>query len=161
MKLLNSSLGIVQQLWQSTDKMYQTIRIACKVIAMLMASITITGNVLVCHVIVRLKTMKTSINYIILNLAIIDTISGVFVIPFVFLFDTHGTFGEPVLSQAFNHSSTLADAICKVQWIAWLPFNVSPLILMLMAYERFKAVTDPLSRHDGSVTKARLKWMLP
>jgi len=30
-----------------------------------------------------------------------------------------------------------------------------------MAYERFKAIVYPLSRLDGTVTKARLKWMLP
>jgi len=30
-----------------------------------------------------------------------------------------------------------------------------------MAYERFKAIVDPLSRLDSTVTKARLKWLLP
>jgi len=136
-------------------------RIACKIISLLLAVVSIIGNTLVCHVIVRLKTMKTSINYIILNLAILDAIVGIFILFHLFVFDVHSTFIKFVLPQAYDASSSLADAICKVKWILWLPVNVAPLLLMLMAYERFKAIVHPFSRLDGTVTKARLKWLLP
>jgi len=141
--------------------MNPTSQFACNVLSVFMALVAIIGNSLVSHVIVRLKSMKTSINYIILHLAIMDVITGVFTILYVFTLDYPGILGKSVLSQAYSHNQDLAHILCKVEWILWVPFNSSPLLLMIMAYERFKAIVHPLSRLDGTVSKAKLKWMLP
>lgn len=70
--------------------------------------------------------------------------------------------GEPpVLQQAYNQSSLVAEVLCKIETSYWFPLAISPLLLMIMAYERYKAVVHPLSRRDGNVGKARLKWLLP
>jgi len=142
--------------------MNKKIIIAFYVIAVFMAAVVVIGNALVCHVIVRLKTMKTSINYIILNLAILDVIAGFAGLFYVFTADT-GTkvFGEPIMQQAYNQSSRLADVLCRIELCYWLPVSITPLLLTIMSYERFKAIVHPLSRLDGTATKARLKWMLP
>jgi len=132
-----------------------------KIVCIVISGLAIVGNALVCHVIVRLKTMKTSINYIILNLAVLDAVTGFITTFHVFTGDSGGVFAEPVLQQAFNRSSYLADALCKAEVSYWLPVSISPLLLTIMAYERFKAIVHPLSRLDSAVTKARLKWMLP
>jgi len=135
--------------------------LACNIIAILLGTIAFVGNAMICHVIIRLKTMKTSINYIILNLAVLDAMTGLLSVSSAFVHDNQGVFGKPLLVRANNHSSTLADVICKVQWMIWFPFNVSPVLLTIMAYERYKAIVYPLSRLDDSATKARLKWILP
>jgi len=133
-----------------------------KVALVLLGSIAFIGNALVCHVIVRLKTMKTSINYIILNLAILDAITGLLAIQFPFIItDNRGISDKFLMSISSNRTSSIADTICRVEWTIWLSFSVSPLLLTIMAYERFKAIVHPLSRLDGTVTKARLKCMLP
>jgi len=132
-----------------------------KSLSIFIATIAIIGNALVCHVIVRLKTMKTSINYIILNLAVLDAISGITTIYIVFLNDKRGVLVEPILEQAYNQSSVLADVMCKLEICYWLPAGISPPLLMLMAYEQYKAIVHPLSRLDNTVSKARLKWMIP
>src|SRR6056300_664327 len=94
---------------------------AYHVISVFMAVVAVIGNALVCHVIVRLKTMKTSINYIILNLAILDAIAGVFTISYVIVMDDLGNVGESFVSRVYNESSKVADIICKVHWMMWIP----------------------------------------
>jgi len=135
--------------------------LAFNIVAIFLGTIAFVGNAMICHVIIRLKTMKTSINYIILNLAVLDAMTGLFSVSSAFVHDHQGVFGKPLLVRAYNHSSTLADVICKAQSMIWFPFNVSPVLLTIMAYERYKAIVYPLSRLDDSITKARLKWMLP
>lgn len=130
-----------------------------RVLSLLVGVVTIIGNSMVCHIIVRLKTMKTAINYIKLCLAILDTISGFLVIYYSCLNDPGDVLGVNVLTLAYNQSSILADVLCKISASYWLVLNVSPLLLMILAYERYKAIVYPFSRFKA--TKARLKWMLP
>ncbi len=136
------------------ERTYFFVKLAAIVISLLF----IVGNAL--QVIVRLKNMKTSINYIILNLAILDAISGFLGIFYVFSSDYSGAMGEPLLQQAYNHSVILTDVLCRIEWCYWFTSGISPTLLMAMAYERFKAIVHPFSRLNGAVTKARLKIIL-
>lgn len=133
-----------------------SVLIAVKLIAIVIATVSIIANGLVCHVIVRLKSMKTSINYIILNLAILDAISGILMINTVILNDKRGVLGEPVLQQAYNQSSELAVVLCRFQWSYWIVPYVTPYILTAMAYERYRAILYPLSTLHKSKTKLKL-----
>jgi len=139
-----------------SETTYTTVKVATITISVM----SMIGNAMICHVIVRLRNMKTSINYIILNLAILDTISGFLTIFFLIANDHNGILGKPLLQQAYNHSPALAEAFCKVAWAYWFVFNVSPLFLMAMAYEKYKAMASPFSRLNKEVTFKRLKWIL-
>jgi len=138
--------------------------IAVKLVAILIAVVSTVGNALVCHVIIRLKTMKTSINYMILNLAILDAIFGILMIGSVVIEDSGVVFGEPVLQQAYNKSSVLAEVLCRINWSFWIVPYISPYILTAMAYERYQAILHPLSALHRTKTKLKLivvlGWLL-
>jgi len=131
-----------------------------KVSAILISAVAIVGNALVCHVIVRLKTMKTSINYIILNLAVLDTIFGFVTIFYVIANDYEGSLGQPILQRAYNSSPSLAHALCMFKWTYYSTPSVSPILLTAMAYERYKAIVDPFSRLDTGATSTRIKCII-
>jgi len=95
-----------------------TANIAYKVVLVLLASIAFIGNALVCHVIVRLKTMKTSINYIILNLAIVDAITGLLAKQSPFILNSRGISDNILVFDSSNHTSIIADTICRVDDMA-------------------------------------------
>lgn len=123
---------------------------------------SVIGNAMVCHVIVRLKSMKTSINYIILNLAIIDAISGVFSPYYITIsHDSYGYLAKPsILKQAYNQSVILTEVLCKINPCYWFSQSVSPFLLAGMAYERYKAIVYPFSRLNSRKTATVLKWII-
>jgi len=53
--------------------------------------IDITGNVLVCMVVYRIKQMRRPMNYLLVNLAVADIVIGLFMLP------------RHVLHHAFDH----------------------------------------------------------
>jgi len=133
-----------------------------KYASIFVASVSIIGNVLVCHVIVRLKNMKTSINYIILTLAIVDAISGILGILYVFLNDNYNALlSRPLLQQGYNKSPLLAEILCRLHRCYWLGVAVSPFLLVAMSFERYKAIAHPFSRLDSETIKSRLRVILP
>jgi len=134
--------------------------LAIKISLIAISVVSIIGNALVCHVIVRLKSMKTSINYIILNLAILDAISGFLAINTVFFNDSQETLGKSDLPLVLNQSDVLAGVFCRVGWIYWIGPNVTPVLLMAMAYERYKAIVHPFSRLQSKTTQTRIKIIL-
>ena len=132
------------------------------VLCILVALISIVGNGLVCLVIIRVKSMRTSTNYLLLNLAVVDVLTGIIAIPTIIANDNSGLFGTPVqIQQIHNQTSLAAEVLCKLQASFWINTAVTPVLLMVIAYERYKAVVHPLTRRDGGVTKNRLKWILP
>lgn len=132
---------------------------ASKILAIVISVVTVIGNALVCHVIVSLKSMKTSINYIVLNVAILDAISGFWTILYVLVNDVDGALEKPVIRIAYNHSATFADVLCKLSCWYWFVSTVTPILLIAMAYERYKAVVHPFSRMNKE-TKTKLKILV-
>lgn len=140
--------------------MNRTGALALKISGIAVSIIAILGNALVTYIIVRIKNMKTSMNYIILNIAVLDTLTGFFTIYYQLTNDYDEVLGSSVLKQAYNESTVLAEVLCKVETLTYLGTSISPLLLTAMAYERYKAIVHPLSRLNSEVTKARLKWIL-
>lgn len=126
--------------------------------AILVTSIlSLTGNALLCHIILHAKSVrKTSFNYVILNLAIVDAITSILGI---YKATVSGVFGENFVENAFNNSEILGDIVCKIKVSFWFGSLVTPALLLVVAYERFKAVVQPLSRRHGGFSK-KLKLAL-
>ena len=131
------------------------------VLCILVALISIVGNGLVCCLIIRVKSMRTSINYLLLNLAVVEVLTGMIAIPTVIASDNSGLFGTPVqIEQIHNETSLAAEVLCKLQTSFWISTAVTPVLLMVIAYERYKAVVHPLTRLGSGITKKKLKWIL-
>jgi len=134
------------------------ISVSCLIIAV----ISIVGNSLVCHVILNVKSMKTSMNWLLFNLSLIDAITGFMAIFGVVLADNSSLFSvEEALGKLQNRSVLTGEILCKVQTSFWGSSSISPLLLVIIAYERYKAVVHPLSRIDSGITKTKLKWIIP
>jgi len=135
--------------------------VVVKVSSIIIGTVAVIGNAMVCHIIVRLKTMKTSMNYIKLCLAILDAISGLLALYYAFLNEPGKVLGLQALNRARNHSSILPEVLCKIEGSYLLTLSITPLLLMLMAYERHKAVSHPFSMVNTASTKAESKKLLP
>ncbi|EDO48038.1 predicted protein [Nematostella vectensis] len=106
------------------------------------------GNLLVCLVVMLNKSTRTSMNYLLVNLAISDMILLVFFSPsFVF-------------RDAFTHPSGEAgDLLCVFitgETFAWVAGYASAAFLIAIAIERYYATTRPHS-YGSSLIKRRLK----
>jgi hypothetical protein len=135
------------------------VNIACVIIAV----ISIVENALVCHVILRSKTMKTVMNYLLLNLAILDLMISILAVFKVIINDRPNVFGtSEVLEQVSNKSAVAAEVLCKIEALFWAGTTVTPVLLVAIAYERYMAVVHPLTtRLSGGYINARLKWIIP
>ena len=112
----------------------------------------LVGNTLVILIIVKNRSMKTPMNYLLLNLAVADIIVGIFFAPrllFISLF-THPT-------------GTRGNFLCKMVTgmnVTWVASLASAFTLVSVAVERFYAVVYPMSvRHK--VTNRKLKFIVP
>ena len=112
----------------------------------------LVGNTLVILITVKNRSMKTPMNYLLLNLAVADIIVGIFFAPrllFISLF-THPT-GTP------------GNFLCKMVTgmnVTWVASLASAFTLVSVAVERFYAVVYPMSvRHK--VTNRKLKFIVP
>ena len=126
--------------------------IVFKTIFSMLLTTDLVGNTLVILVILNYRSMKTAMNYLMLNLAVADMMVGTFFAPKVLFMST------------FTHpTGTTGDVLCKLitePTIAWLASFVSAFSLMLVAIERFYAVVHPHSiRHR--ITKRKLKVLVP
>ena len=115
------------------------------------------GNTLVCVVILRNRNMRTPLNYLLFNLAVTDTMIGVFSIPMI-------VFGF-ISNEA---EGTAALLLCKfiVHGTLIHPCGtVSAFSLAAIAYERYQAVVHPL-RVREHITKRKtfvfivITWIL-
>ncbi|KXJ23198.1 Neuromedin-U receptor 2 [Exaiptasia diaphana] len=134
--------------------------VSLKVTCVVISSIAILGNGLVAYIIRRAQSMKTPMNYIILHLAILDALTGLFTIYIQLTNDFNEVLGPSVLKQAYNQSADFVEVLCKIETLTYLGTAISPLLLTAMAYERYKAIVHPLSRLNNKVTRSRLKWIL-
>lgn len=120
-------------------------KVAIKVIFSLITIGGVTGNVLVCLVVFLNKSMRTPMNYLLVNLAVADTMLLVFFSP-TFIFQ--GTFTHP--------GGTGGDVLCALitgETLAWMGGYASSLFLLAISIERYIAVAKPRSYGVSLITK--------
>ena len=108
----------------------------------------VVGNSLVILVIIRNRSMKTPLNYLILNLAVADLTVGVFLAPSLML--TPITTYPPGLT---------GDILCCLfrGGLAWTAFFPSVYSLVCIAFERYYAIMKPYSiRHRTTIKKLKI-----
>lgn len=111
----------------------------------------IVGNVLVCLVVLLNKSMRTPMNYLLVNLAISDMMLLLFFTP---LFIFRGSFEHP--------TGTSGDVLCTFitgGTLAWSGGYTSAFFLVAIAIERYLAITRPHDIHKR-ITKERLKFIV-
>ncbi|XP_078348678.1 melatonin receptor type 1C-like [Oculina patagonica] len=109
----------------------------------------IAGNSLVCLMMLKKKAMKTSINWLLFHLAIADLLVAVFFIPPCILIH--------VIEQP---SGFVGDMLCKFitsGTLGWVAASASSFLLVVIAFERYKATLHPLEQ----LSRDRSSWLLP
>ena len=115
--------------------------IVTKAVHSLLVAATLIGNVLVCLAILRNKVLQTPLNYLLMNLAIADMM---IVISFTPRHILEGLVGEILCKTITSDTFT------------WVGGVASVISLVVMAYERFAAITAQLGR-PASFKNRKLK----
>lgn len=101
--------------------------------------VSLTGNSLIGIIIYKKKTMRRTINYFIVNMALSDILLSIFVLPMDFV--------ELFVEYWFISDGLLGQSLCKVvPFLKYLSCVVSIESLILIAIDRFGAVVFPLRR---------------
>ena len=117
----------------------------------LLLAMDLTGNALVVIVIIRNETMKTAMNFLLLNLAVADILVGLFFAPSFLL-----------MPMVAHPKGLPGDVLCKIitgKNIAWLSSLASGFTLVLVSVERFFVIRYPLEEHK--IDKKKLAFLLP
>ncbi|EDO36784.1 predicted protein [Nematostella vectensis] len=118
------------------------------------------GNSVIFRIIHQVKALQTPMNYLLLNIAILDIVSSVFFF-FSNVILTQFMEAPSVLNIIRNNTNVaVADGVCKSVQIMWLTATVSPGLLTLIAFERYVAVVFPFKR-NWHITRKRLRWLVP
>ncbi|KAL9957299.1 hypothetical protein ACROYT_G038918 [Oculina patagonica] len=127
-------------------------QIAVTTVHSLLVISNIAGNALVCVVILKNQDMRTSINYLLLNLAFADMTVATFFIP------------QYIFTHAFTHPDGVAgDVFCRLLTggnLAWVGGACSVFTLVTIAIERYYAVMYPHG-NKGKLTNNKLKVIIP
>lgn len=100
--------------------------------------INLVGNTLVCVVVLRTKSMRIPMNFLLVNLAIADMTVALFLTPVYIL--------RPFIRQA---DSPLSDVLCKLLTggnFSWIGSAASVFTLVLIAFERYFCIMFPHNR---------------
>ncbi|EDO36752.1 predicted protein [Nematostella vectensis] len=117
------------------------------------------GNSVIFRIIHQVKALQTPMNYLLLNIAILDIVSSVFFF-FSIVILTQFMEAPSVLNIIRNNTNVaVADGVCKSVQIMWLSATVSPGLLTLIAFERYVAVVFPFKR-NWHITRKRLRWLV-
>ena len=118
----------------------------------ILLAMDLVGNTLVILIILNNHSMKTAMNYLLINLAVADMMVGAFLAP-----------ANLFLSTFTHPTGTAGDVLCKTitgMNIAWVAMLASAFSIVLVAVERFYAVVHPHSiRHK--ISKRKLKVLVP
>ncbi|XP_078347398.1 neuropeptide FF receptor 2-like [Oculina patagonica] len=113
--------------------------------------IDLIGNTLVILVVASKRYMHTSVNYLLVNLALADILIGLAILP------------QYVLRFAFVHpQGDLGDVLCKFITggnFIWVGGAASLFTLMAIAFERYFAVLRPYTAL-GKITARKLKILV-
>lgn len=113
--------------------------------------IDLIGNTLVILVVVSKRYMHTSVNYLLVNLALADILIGLAILP------------QYVLRFAFDHpQGDLGEGLCKFVTggnFIWVGGAASLFTLMAIAFERYFAVLRPYTAL-GKITAKKLKILV-
>lgn len=97
--------------------------------------VNLIGNTLVCVVVLRTKSMRVPMNYLLINLAAADMAFAVFVSP------------QYIFRPFFQHPSPpLGDFLCKVATggsLSWIGTAAAVFTLVLIAFERYNSILFP------------------
>ncbi|XP_078346205.1 galanin receptor type 1-like [Oculina patagonica] len=118
------------------------------VIFSLLVVVNLIGNTLVCVVVLRTKSMKIPMNYLLVNLAVADMVFAFFVSP------------QYIFRPLFQHPGPpLGDFLCKVATggsLSWIGTSAAVFTLVLIAFERYYSVLFPHS-NKGRLTPKKAK----
>ena len=110
------------------------------------------GNILVCPVVHRTKSMQTPMNYLITNVAITDIVIAIFAFP------------RHAINHAFSHPiGETGKYLCKFVTgggFIWVSNSTCGVILITIAFERFFAVVYP-TKSNLRVTMQKIKYLVP
>lgn len=121
------------------DSLNHTTAVIGKVVGCAFIFITsLLGNTMVAIVVYRDRRMKTTVNFLIVNMAVSDFLCTVFVVP-------------KSITQIFTYASAwlitgaVGDALCKmVHFLQDVTVAVSLLSLLMIAIERFYTISCPV-----------------
>ena len=126
--------------------------IAFKTISSILILADVVGNSLVILIIIRNRSMKTPLNYLVLNLAAADLIAGVSLVPSLLL-DVTTTY-PPGLT---------GEVLCRLfrsAYFGWVALCSSVFSLIFIAFDRYYAVMKPFSIIH-KITIKKLKIFIP
>lgn len=105
----------------------------------------VTGNILVCLVVLLNKSMRTPMNYLLVNLAVSDLMLLIFFSP-AFIF--RGFFTHP--------GGLTGDILCALitgETLAWIGGYASSVFLLAISIERYIAVANPHKYGTSFITR--------
>ncbi|XP_068696278.1 neuropeptide FF receptor 1-like [Montipora foliosa] len=131
--------------------MEETVKVAITTITSILIVTSIVGNSIVCVVVIKNRDMRIPINYLIVNLAVADTIYSIFLVPML------------ILSHISNHPEGITGKVlCTLLTdgnVAWIGAASAVITLTAIAFERYRAVIHP-QRKMGSFTMRKLKFII-
>lgn len=118
----------------------------------LLVAVNLTGNSLVCLVVMRNRFMRIPMNYLLVSLACADMMVAIFIAPqYIFL-------------HTYTHPKGLTgDYVCKFLTggnLVWTRGVVSVVSLIAIAFERYFALLYP-REEKRRISKAKLKFIIP
>ena len=112
----------------------------------------VVGNSLVILVIIRNRSMRAPLNYLLLNLAAADLTAGVFLAPSLML--------EPTTTYPPGLTGEVLCRLFTSAYFGWAGFFTSAFSLLFVAFDRYYAIMKPYSiRHR--ITIKKLKIFIP
>lgn len=126
--------------------------IALIVVHSVLTIVNIAGNFLVCIIIIKNRDMRNLLDYLLLNLAIADSSTVIFLSP------------KYIFSHAFSHpDGSLGNALCIAVTggnIGWVGAVTSVFCLVAIAAERYYAVVYPIKYVARPLRKRNLKVII-
>lgn len=136
----------------STYSDFDSAKIAIITVHSILTIVNIVGNSLVCVVIMKYTLMRTSINCLLMNLAIADMVVAIFFVP------------RHILVHTFSHPDGVTGMlVCKLLTggnLAWVGGTASIVTLVVIAIERYFTVVYPLGNRRN-LTNGKLKVIIP
>ncbi|XP_068728138.1 neuropeptide receptor 22-like [Montipora capricornis] len=136
----------------STYSDFDSAKIAIITVHSILTIVNIVGNSLVCVVIMKYTRMRTSINCLLMNLAIADMVVAIFFVP------------RHIFVHTFSHPDGVTGMlVCKLLTggnLAWVGGTASIVTLVVIAIERYFTVAYPLGNRRN-LTNGKLKVIIP